>query len=71
MPYMTSFMKKQEIDFSKLVDDCFLSPEEFAECLDKGVEMLFFIEEDTFDRKDVQSVVSAIKGIANALKKAK
>ncbi len=68
MPYMTSFMKKQKIDFSKLVDDCFLSPEEFAECLDKGVEMLFYIEEDTFDRKDIQNVVFALKRISDSLK---
>ena len=66
---MTSLIKKQEIDFSKLVDDCSLSPEEFAKCLDMGVEMLFYIEEDTFDRKDIQNVVFAIKRIIDNLRK--
>jgi hypothetical protein len=66
---MTSSVKKQEIDFSKLVDGCSLSPEEFAKCLDLGIEMLFYIEEDTFHRKDVQNVVFAIRRIIDNLRK--
>ncbi|TGV01643.1 hypothetical protein [Flavivirga rizhaonensis] len=66
---MTSLIKKQEIDFSKLVDNCSLSPEEFEKHLDMGVEMLFYIEEGTFDRKDIQNVVFAIKRIIDNLKK--
>ena len=66
---MTSFMKKQNIDFSRLIDDCSLTPVEFAECLDKGIEMLFYIEEDTFDRKDIQNVVYALKRISDSLRK--
>ncbi|MEP1489322.1 MAG: hypothetical protein ABJK28_12945 [Algibacter sp.] len=62
-------MRKQEIDFSKLINDCSLSPEGFAKYLDMGVEMLFYIEEDTFDRKDIQNVVFAIKRIIDNLRK--
>lgn len=68
---MTSLTKKQEIDFSKLVDDCSLSPDEFVKYLDLGVEMLFYIEEDTFDRKDIQNAVFAIKRIIDNLRKLK
>ncbi|WP_299549040.1 hypothetical protein [Seonamhaeicola sp.] len=66
---MTSFIKKQDIDFSKLTNDCSLTPEEFAQYLDLGIEMLFYVEEDTFDRKDVQNVVYAIKRIIDNLRK--
>ncbi len=45
--------------------------EELADCLDKDIEMLFFIEEDIFDRKDVQNVVFAMKGVIHALRKGK
>ncbi len=43
--------------------------EELADCLDKGIEMLFFIEEDIFDRKDVQNVVFAIRRVQDVLRK--
>ncbi len=66
---MTSPMKKQDIDFSKLVSDTSFSPEEFAKCLDLGVEMLFYIEENTFDRKDIQNVVFALRRISDYLRK--
>ena len=69
MSYMASYMKKQEIDFSKLVDNCSLSPDEFTKYLDLGVEMLFYVEADTFDRKDIQNVVYAIKRIIDNLRK--
>lgn len=65
---MTSLMK-EPIDFSKLNDNCSLSPEEFAKYLDLGIEMLFYIEEDTFDRKDIQNVVYAMKRIIDNLRK--
>lgn len=66
---MTSFMKEQNVDFSKLMDDCFLSPEEFAERLDKGIEMLFYIEDNTFHKKDIQNVVFALKRTSENLRK--
>ncbi|MBJ6369102.1 hypothetical protein [Snuella sedimenti] len=62
-------MRNQEIDFSKLIDNCSLSPEEFAKYLDLGVEMLFYIEEDIFDKKDIQNVVFTMKRIVDNLKK--
>lgn len=56
--YLSQFMNKHEITSNEL-----------AEFLDKGVEMLFYLEEDTFDRKDVQNVVFAMKGVIGVLRK--
>ena len=47
----------------ELIDDTYGSPEELANILDLGVEMLFYLEEDTFDRREIQSVVSALRQI--------
>ncbi|MCL6274505.1 hypothetical protein M3P19_10815 [Muricauda sp. 2012CJ35-5] len=53
-------MKKTTIHLN---DDAYGSPEELAKILDLGVEMLFYLEEDSFDRKEIQSVVSALRGV--------
>ena len=53
----------------ELIIDRYGSPLELAKYLDLAVEMLFYIEEDTFDRKEIQDVVSAIRGIIDALRK--
>jgi hypothetical protein len=36
--------------------------------LDLGVVMLFYLEEDTFSRREIQSVVEALKGIEGWLR---
>lgn len=62
-------LKSSKIDFlSELIDDIYGTPEELAEYLDLAVEMLFYLEEETFERKDIQNVVGAIRGITNALR---
>ena len=65
------FEKQQQEYLSELINDSYGSPEKLAKFLDLGIEMLFYLEEDTFDRKDIQSVVSAIRGITNALREEK
>ncbi len=60
--------EKQEY-LSDLISNQCIYLEELAECLDNGIEMLFFIEEDTFDRKDVQNVVFALKRFIRFLRK--
>lgn len=52
----------------ELIIDSYGSSEELAKHLDLGMEMLFYLEEDTFDRKEVQGVVSAIRGIIGVLR---
>lgn len=66
--YAQMLKKKQKEHLSKLIADSYGSPEGLAKHLDLGIEMLFYIEEDTFDRKDIRSVVSAIRGIVNVLR---
>lgn len=50
------------------IEDTYGSPEELAKVLDLGVEMLFYLEPDTFDRKEVQQVVAAMRGIVVGLR---
>ncbi len=54
---------------SEFIDTSCISSEELVECLDKGIEMLFYIEENTSDRKEVQNVVFAMKRVIQVLKK--
>lgn len=65
------FEKQQQEYLSELINDSYGSSEELAKYLDLGIEMLFYLEEDTFDQKDIRSVVSAIRGITNALREEK
>ncbi len=69
--YNQMLNKEKQEHLSELIDSGCISSEELTECLDMGVEMLFFIEEDTFDRKDIQNVVFAIRKVINALRKRK
>jgi len=50
------------------IEDWYGSPEALAKVLDLALEMLFYLEEDTFDRKEVQQVVAALRGIAVGLR---
>ena len=57
-----------KLDLTAVIKDCYGSPAELAKILDLGVVMLFYLEEDTFSRREVQSVVEALKGIGEWLK---
>ncbi|MEO0901089.1 MAG: hypothetical protein AAFY00_03405 [Bacteroidota bacterium] len=48
--------------------DSYGSPEELSLILDACIEMLFYLEEGIFDRREVQNVVSALKDIVILLK---
>ncbi|WP_097047055.1 hypothetical protein [Flagellimonas pacifica] len=50
------------------IEDTYGSPEKLAQILDFGVEMLFYLEQDTFEPKEVREVVAAVRGIVNALR---
>ncbi|UII74975.1 hypothetical protein LV716_11975 [Flagellimonas sp. HMM57] len=45
------------------IEDTYGSPEELGKVLDYGIEMLFYLEPDSFDPKEVREVVSAIRGL--------
>ncbi|MEC7262920.1 MAG: hypothetical protein VXW38_04205 [Bacteroidota bacterium] len=51
------------------IEDTYGTPEELAKVLDYGIEMLFYLEENTFDRKEVQQVVAALRGLVTGLRK--
>lgn len=53
---------------SEFIKDAYGSPEQLAEVLDLGIEMLFYLEEDTFQRKDVQHVASAMRILCEILR---
>ena len=57
------------IVFSELFEDAYASPNELANVLDMGVEMLFYLEEGVFSKEDIRNVVSALRNIALELRK--
>ncbi len=44
-------MKQEREYLSELINDSYGSPEKLAKFLDLGIEMLFYLEEDTFREK--------------------
>ncbi|WP_081894480.1 hypothetical protein [Muricauda sp. MAR_2010_75] len=60
-------MEKDET-FKEWVEDTYGSPEELAKILDYGIEMLFYLEEGSFEQKEVQNVVAALRGIVVGLR---
>ena len=60
--------KTQNESLTEFIYDTYGSPEELAKILDLGIEMLFYLEEDTFDRGEVQQVVSAMRGVIGVLR---
>ena len=69
-PYQNLSMSNQsQIDFLEQVQDSYGSTQELANVLDMGVEMLFYLEENTFHKQDVQNVVTALRSVTTALRK--
>ncbi|RYC53569.1 hypothetical protein DN53_05020 [Flagellimonas olearia] len=66
--FLAPIMEKDET-FKEWVEDGYGSPEKLAQILELGIFMLFFLEEDTFSRREVQDVVEAMKGIVGELRK--
>lgn len=61
----------EETQIEKLtewIQDTYGSPAQLCEHLNMAVEMLFYLEEDAFDRKDIQNVVVALRGLGRLLK---
>jgi hypothetical protein len=59
---------RQEKKLFEIIKDGYGTPAQLAEILDLGVVMLFYLEEDTFSRREVQSVVEALRGIGGWLR---
>ncbi|MEX0315295.1 MAG: hypothetical protein AB3N18_14050 [Allomuricauda sp.] len=61
--------KKDESYLLELTKDTYGSKEEMAKILDLGIEMLFYVEEDAFSRREIQRVVSAMRDVVVVLRK--
>jgi hypothetical protein len=59
------------IQLSDFIEDAYGSPEALAQRLDLTVDMLFYVEEDTFSRIELQEVATALRKIAYVLRKEK
>lgn len=56
-------------NLNELINEAYGSREQLAQVLNLGIEMLFYLEEDTFERKDVQHVASAMRFVGELLSK--
>lgn len=54
---------------SDVIKDTYGSPEELAKQLDLGIEMLFYLQEDTFNQTELRNVVAALREIVVMLRK--
>ena len=50
------------------IKDAYGSKEDLAKFLDVGIEMLFYLEENTYARREVQEVVSALRTIIGSVR---
>ena len=55
-------------DFLEDIEDTYGSTEDLAKILDLAIEMLFYLEENTFARREIQEVVSALRTIIGSLR---
>ena len=53
---------------SEFLNEAYGSQKILAKILDQGIEMLYYLEEDAFDRKEVQNVVAALRDITVVLR---
>ena len=53
---------------SESLNEAYGSQQDLAKYLDQGIEMLFYLQEDAFERKQVQNVVAALRDIAAVLR---
>ncbi|MCR9263823.1 MAG: hypothetical protein NXH86_06670 [Flavobacteriaceae bacterium] len=51
------------------ITDTYGSPAILAHYLDLAVEMLFYLEKDSFEQMEIQNVVTALKGMERVMRK--
>ena len=61
-------MTQKEIILLDLFEDAYSSPTEFADILDLGLEMLFYVEEGAFSQRELQRVAGALRDISGVLR---
>ena len=60
--------KQQLKHLNHLINDAYGTPEALAQQLDLTVEMLFYLEENAFTKKEVQNVVAALRDLVGVLR---
>ena len=55
-------------NLNELIKEAYGTREQLAEVLNLGIEMLFYLEENTFERRDVQHVASAMRIVCEVLR---
>ncbi|MCL6268158.1 hypothetical protein [Flagellimonas myxillae] len=60
--------EEQLAQLNELVKDGYGGPAELAKVLDLGIEMLFYVEQEAFTQREVQQVVTALRGIIGVLR---
>ena len=73
---LANLLQDQEIDskmpneneLRELIEDQYGTPETLASWLDLAVEMLFYVEEDTFSRIELQEVATALRKLTVVLR---
>ena len=63
-----SMTKKQRKVFVTVLKEGYGEPTNFANILDQGIEMLFYLEPDVYTQREVQSVVTALREIIVVLR---
>lgn len=62
-------MNNNQLDeLSQIIENRYGTPETLANWLDLAVEMLFYVEEDTFSREELQEVATALRGVVQVLR---
>ncbi|WP_418497560.1 hypothetical protein [Flagellimonas sp.] len=58
----------QITELNKWIVDTFGTKQVLAEYLDLAVEMLFYVEQDTFEQRELQDVVTVLRGLKQVLR---
>ena len=62
-------MNNNQLDeLSQIIENRYGTPETLANWLDLAVEMLFYKEEDTFSREELQEVATALRAVVRVLR---
>nr|WP_299000579.1 hypothetical protein [uncultured Allomuricauda sp.] len=60
--------KKQLDNLTHLIEDTYGTPETLARQLDLTVEMLFYLEDNPFTKREVQNVVAAPRDLVGVFR---
>ncbi|MEM0931534.1 MAG: hypothetical protein AAGJ12_03640 [Bacteroidota bacterium] len=66
---MKRLLRQTQIDsLEELIQNTYGNPETLAQQLDLAVEMLFYLEDNTFEKQEVQNVVAALWDFVKVLR---